>query len=61
MNIGDKVTLKPQVMRWQDEQNKRKYEDGIVLYVGTHSVVTVKFAGIDRPICMRQDELQVVE
>ena len=61
MKIGDKVTLTPKVMRWQDEQGKRKYESGIVLWIGSYGVATVKFIGINRPICMRQDELQVVE
>lgn len=61
MQIGDKVTLTPQVMRWQDAQVRRKYGSGIVLWVGSHEIATVKFTGINRPICMRQDELQVVE
>lgn len=61
MQIGDKVTLTPQVMRWQDEQGKRKYEIGIVTVIGSWGCVNVKFIGIDHEITMRQDELQVVE
>lgn len=61
MQIGDKVTLMPQVMRCQDAQGKRKYKSGIVTGIGSWGCVDVKFIGIDREITMRQDELQVVE
>ena len=61
MQIGDKVTLTPQVMRWQDEHGKLKYESGIVTGIGSWGCVDVKFIGIDHEITMRQDELQAVE
>ena len=61
MQIGDKVTLTPQVMRWQDAQGRRKYESGIVTGIGSWGCVDVKFIGIDHVITMRQDELQAVE
>ena len=61
MQIGDKVTLTPQMMRLQDAQGRRKYESGIVTGVGSWGCVDVKFIGIDHVITMRQDELQVVE
>lgn len=64
MNIGDKVTLKPDLMRLHDDagfSSSDKYQSGIVTYCGSWNIIGVKFIGIDHPIYVREDELQVVE
>jgi hypothetical protein len=63
MKIGDKVTLRPELMRLQDDAGyspSYKYKSGIVTYCGSWNIIGVKFIGIDHPIYVREDELQML-
>lgn len=63
VKIGDKVTLKPELMRLHDDvcfSSSDKYKSGIVTYCGSWNIIGVKFIGIDHPIYVREDELQML-
>ena len=63
MKIGDKVTLRPELMRLHDDagcSRSDKYKSGIVTYCGSWNIIGVKFIGIDHPIYVREDELQML-
>lgn len=60
MQVGDKVTLTPQMMQLQDEAGygaAEMYRSGVVTAVGSWDIVYVKFIGIDHPIGVRRDEI----
>ena len=56
--VGDKVTLTDILMN--AVAHPEKYQVGEVTEIGTHSVVSVKWNGINRPIDMREDELKKI-
>lgn len=63
VKIGDKVTLRPELMRLHDDagfSTSDKYKSGIVTYCGSWNIIGVKFIGIDHPIYVREDELQML-
>jgi hypothetical protein len=63
VKIGDKVTLRPELMRLHDDAGyspSYKYKSGIVTYCGSWNIIGVKFIGIDHPIYVREDELQML-
>jgi hypothetical protein len=63
VKIGDKVTLRPELMRLHDDagySSSYKYKSGIVTYCGSWNIIGVKFIGIDHPIYVREDELQML-
>lgn len=64
MQVGDIVTLTPEMMRIQDEAgcgSAEKYRCGVVTRIGSWRCVDVKFIGIDHPITVRDDELHLIE
>lgn len=56
-SAGNKVTLTPRMKR--SVCNPEKYETGEVIRAGSYGVVDVLWNGLNKPIGMRSDELEL--
>ena len=56
MNVGITVRLTDQMLRVAS--HPEKYKCGVLTKICTHGIVDVQWSGIDRPICMRLDEIE---